>query len=83
MFDYTVGSGDETANLEVTSVNLPTGNDDTERRRRPQKKFTAAINALTGLQVGPVYITAIASSLSGDLAQGQTNPSDTDHEPGE
>ena len=25
VFDYTVGSGDETANLEIASVDLPTG----------------------------------------------------------
>jgi T5SS/PEP-CTERM-associated repeat protein len=71
VFDYTVGSGDETANLEITSVNLPTGTT-IQDAAGYNANFSAADNAPTGLQVGPAYITAITPSQSGDLTAGQT-----------
>ena len=71
VFDYTVGSGDETANLEVTLVNLPSGTT-IQDAAGYNADFSAAIDAPTGLQVGPAYITAINSSQSSELMTGET-----------
>ena len=71
VFDYTVGSGDETANLEVASVNLPSGTT-VQNAADDNADFSAAIDAPTGLQVGPAYVTAITSSQSSELTTGQT-----------
>ena len=71
VFDYTVASGDETANLEIASVDLPTGTT-VQNAAGDNADFTAALNAPTGLQVGPAYITAITPSLTSDLTTGET-----------
>ena len=71
VFDYTVGSGDETANLEIASVDLPTGTT-VQNTAGYNADFTAAINTPAGLQIGPAYITAITPSQTIDLTTGQT-----------
>ncbi len=70
-FDNTVGSGDETANLEIASVNLPSGTTVLDSAGY-NADFSAALNAPTGLQVGPATITAITPSLTSDLTTGET-----------
>ena len=71
VFDYTVGSGDEIANLEITSVNLPSGTT-IQNADAYNADFSAAINASTGLQVGPAYLASITPSQGGELITGQT-----------
>ncbi len=71
VFGYTVGSGDEAADLEVASVNLLSGMT-VQNAAGYNADFLAAINAPTGLQVGPAYITAITASQSSKLTTGQT-----------
>ena len=74
VFDYAVGGGDETANLAIASVNLPTGTTIRDAAGY-NADFSGAASAPTGLQVGPAYIaaiTAITPSQSGDLTTGQT-----------
>ena len=71
VFDYTVGGGDETANVGIASVNLPSGTT-VQNAAGDNADFSAALNAPTGLQVGPAYVTAITPSLSSDLTTGET-----------
>jgi hypothetical protein len=72
VFDYTVASTDQTANLEVIAVNLPSGTS-VQDSAGCNADFSAALNTPTGLQVGPVFVTAITSSLSGVITTGQTD----------
>jgi hypothetical protein len=54
-FDYTVASGDETSNLSVYAVNLPSGTTITDSNGN-NADFSGVSSFNTGLVVGPAYV---------------------------
>jgi hypothetical protein len=70
VFDYTVGTNDNTPSLTVAQVNLPAGTTirDTSGNNAD---FSAALEVGTGLQIGPLSAEFIASSQS-EAGTGQT-----------
>jgi len=71
VFDYVVGTVDSTANLEITGVTLP----DLATVQDAQgfsADFNAALNQPTGVTVGPALVTAVSTSQSGVVPDGQT-----------
>jgi hypothetical protein len=73
-FNYIVGDGDQSQNLEITKVNVPanTSVDDTNNLA---VDFAGAIDVGTGLQIGlsPLTVTSVmASSNSGEAGAGAT-----------
>jgi autotransporter passenger strand-loop-strand repeat protein len=73
VFDYTIGSNDHSPNLQVASVNLPTGAT-VQDADGYSADFSGAINQAFGLAVGPslLTVTSIAASPgSGKAVAGQ------------
>jgi hypothetical protein len=71
VFDYAVGSGDETPNLAVTAVNLPTGTTIQDSSGN-NADFAAALGASLNLQIGPAFVELVTPSATGDATTGQT-----------
>ena len=72
LFDYTVGAQDQTADLLVNNVVLPTGTTikDTSGLNA---NLTAAENVDTGLTVNsPLTVTSVSTSQQGNITSGQT-----------
>ena len=70
VFDYAVGTTDETPDLTASRVDLAgaTISDATEN----QPDFSGVSNFATGLQVGPAFITSVAAAQSGEVHSGDT-----------
>jgi hypothetical protein len=71
VFDYAVAAGDETPNLAVTAVNLPTGTTIQDSSGN-NVDFTDALGASLNLQVGPAFVELVTPSVEGDATTGQT-----------
>jgi T5SS/PEP-CTERM-associated repeat protein len=71
-FDYTVGAGDQTSNLEVTQVNS------TQTVQAPggaNVDFTVLDSQPTNLSINsPLVVTSIASPQTGEVGAGLMNP---------
>jgi hypothetical protein len=72
VFDDTVSATDQTSDLEVVAVNLPTGTS-VQDSNGVNVDFSAALNSPTGLSVNsPLRVASIATSVTGQVAAGQT-----------
>jgi hypothetical protein len=72
VFDYKVGAGEQTANLAISSINLPTGTTlrDTSGNNAD---FSAAIDHNMGVQVGPAFVQVVGGMVEQtSVATGQT-----------
>jgi hypothetical protein len=70
VFDYTVGDGDHTPDLEVTGVDLNGGLITDADGNIPD--FSGAYNQVSGLQIGNTYVTGVTPSLTGGIDANQT-----------
>jgi hypothetical protein len=71
VFDYTVGPKDQTSDLSILEVNLPSGSTIQDNQGN-NADFTLAAFQNVGLQVGPVYVNNVVTSQTEAGHAGQT-----------
>jgi phage baseplate assembly protein gpV len=70
-FLYTVGATDETADLQVSQVDLNGGTIDDSNGHAAD--LSAADDFSTGLQIGRAFVGSVTPSLAGEIFAGQTD----------